>query len=65
MFYLSEKYDEAIQDFNIYISYMENKKKNCIDYYVIRANCYLKLKKNDEAMKNLDEFCLNTINNYI
>ena len=41
------------------------KKKNCLDCYAIRANCYLKLKKNDEAMKNLDEFCLTTFNNYL
>ena len=42
-------------DHAIALAEFEFLKKNCIDYYVIRANCYLKLKKNDEAMKNLDE----------
>ena len=62
--YLCEKFEESISDFDLYINYMEkHKHKKNLDFYVMRANCYLKIKKENEAIQNLDEFCLTTIKN--
>ena len=63
-YYLTEKYEDAIKDFDSYIHYYEKyKHKKSLDFYVMRANYYLKLKKENEAIQNLDEFCLTTIKN--